>query len=71
MKGVKLMGSTITCCYQCMERQVGCHSTCELYKTQKEEWEKERKKRNAEQMQKYARKSEISKAIKRMKRGKK
>ena len=30
-------------CKGCKKRQIGCHSTCELYKKQKEKYEKERK----------------------------
>ena len=31
------------CCKDCKKRQIGCHSTCELYKKQKEKYEKDRK----------------------------
>ena len=29
----------IWCCRECKERQMGCHSTCEKYLKQREEWE--------------------------------
>lgn len=34
----------ITCCYQCTDRTVTCHSTCDTYKKQKAEWDEQREK---------------------------
>lgn len=34
------MGSSIMCCKDCKERQVGCHSTCERYIREKNEYNK-------------------------------
>jgi len=34
------MGSSITCCKGCKDRQVGCHSTCERYIREKNEYNK-------------------------------
>lgn len=30
------------CCYECKDRKVGCHGTCEKYKTWRKEFEKQR-----------------------------
>lgn len=34
--------STITCCYNCSSRYVGCHAACEEYQAQKKAWDLER-----------------------------
>ena len=33
-------GHIISCCKGCADRNVGCHSVCERYKQQTEEWNK-------------------------------
>lgn len=33
------------CCYQCPDREIGCHSVCERYAAYREEVEKARKQR--------------------------
>jgi hypothetical protein len=39
----------IECCYNCPDRYVGCHSSCETYKTQRAELDQT----NAEKRKKY------------------
>lgn len=34
-----MISSTIKCCYNCPDRVVGCHGTCEKYLTEKTEYE--------------------------------
>ena len=34
----------ITCCHNCQERQLGCHSTCKKYISEKAEDEKRKEK---------------------------
>lgn len=45
------MANSITCCYKCPDREVGCHSTCDEYLSQKQANEelrrRERKDREA------------------------
>ena len=36
-------GHYISCCKDCEDRFVGCHSKCDKYKKQIEEWEKAKK----------------------------
>ena len=31
------------CCYQCEDRHIGCHSTCEKYQAYRKEWEERKK----------------------------
>lgn len=33
-------GHIISCCKDCADRYIGCHSGCERYKQQIEEWKK-------------------------------
>lgn len=33
---------SITCCYNCNKREIGCHSTCETYIKAKEKYEAEK-----------------------------
>lgn len=40
-------GHTITCCKDCPNRFPGCHSTCEKYIQQKNEYEKAKAERKA------------------------
>lgn len=36
------MRKDITCCYNCTDRQVGCHGTCERYKAERAEMDEYR-----------------------------
>ena len=36
------MVSRVSCCKDCTERHVGCHSICKRYINQKKEWEKDK-----------------------------
>lgn len=49
-------GNQITCCKDCKDRYVGCHSNCEEYKKQKEKYEEEKLKRNETRYIPYGRK---------------
>lgn len=43
----------VTVCKDCQERHVGCHSTCERYKAQKEKWDAEREEINKQKLLRY------------------
>lgn len=42
------MQRKVTCCHDCQEREVGCHSTCKKYIEENEQYLKEREKIKAE-----------------------
>lgn len=71
MKGGMVMNCKINCCYQCQDRVVGCHSTCEKYKEQKKAWDKERAKERERKRQEYVRMKAIADAKERMTKGRK
>lgn len=59
----------IRCCYQCPEREIGCHSTCEKYKAEKVAWDKEKAAERKRKREEYCRMQEIAKAKARMAKG--
>lgn len=65
------MNCTIMCCMNCTDRQVGCHSTCEIYKEQKAQWDKIRAEEKEQQRQKYCRVDSILEGKRRMTKGRK
>lgn len=65
------MNCTITCCMNCTDRQMGCHSTCEIYKEQKAQWDKIRAEEKERQKQEYVRMKTIVDARVRMTKGRK
>lgn len=42
------------CCYHCKDRTVSCHSKCEMYKREVEEFSKLRERKNSENQISYA-----------------
>ena len=46
--------NAVTVCKDCQERHVGCHGTCEKYKTQKAEWDAQRDEINRKKQHEYA-----------------
>lgn len=65
------MNCTIKCCKDCTDRQEGCHSTCETYKAEKEQWDNLRREEKARQRQEYCRMNAIMEGKKRMMKKKK
>ena len=45
------MQRKVTCCHDCQEREVGCHSTCKKYIEENEQYLKEREKIKTEKKQ--------------------
>lgn len=46
--------SPIRCCYNCLDRSIGCHSKCERYLKEKEKMHKEYENRMREKEQREA-----------------
>ena len=46
---------TVSCCYKCSEREVGCHGYCEKYQNEKKKIELIREDRIKENNERYAR----------------
>lgn len=65
------MNCTIQCCKNCMDREAGCHSTCERYKAEKAAWDKIRAEEKALQRQEYCRMQAIMEGKQRMTKKKK
>lgn len=42
------MQRKVTCCHNCQEREIGCHSTCKKYIEENEQYLREREKIKAE-----------------------
>lgn len=53
------MRRTVSCCHNCPDRILHCHSTCEKYKAEKEEYLKEK----ADFKKKYNMEREITHAM--------
>ena len=46
---------TVSCCYKCSEREVGCHGKCERYKKEKEKCDLVRENLIKENNERYVR----------------
>lgn len=46
------MQRKVTCCHDCQEREIGCHSTCKKYIEENEQYLKEREKIKTEKTKK-------------------